>query len=273
VSACSVAPRDLVEHLLREHRTVVTLPEICTLTGLAPKPAADAVAMLRRSRRLFSPYRGLHGPVPLGYRRWGVPPATEFIDSMMDALGRNYYVSLLSAAQHHGAVHRQSRTLQVVVDAQTANQNLGSVQLRFYTHARAGRVPVWRAGAVSGSFLVASPAVTCLDLAGRPHLAGGLGEVANVLREVIAATGLSPASILDASEHYPSSSLRRLGWLLERGAAAPVDLDVLATAVAERGSPGARPSALSDPRGPRRGRVNNKWGLVENCRLVLPGRD
>ncbi|MGZ4532942.1 MAG: type IV toxin-antitoxin system AbiEi family antitoxin domain-containing protein [Mycobacteriaceae bacterium] len=263
MSTCKVAPRNLVEHLLLERRTVVTLPEICALTGLAPKPAADAVAMLRRSRRLFSPYRGLHGPVPLGYRRWGAPPATDFIDSMMAALGREYYVSLLSAATHHGAAPRQPDTLHVMVDSQTANQNVGSMRLRFYTHARVGRLAAEQVPTPTGSFLVASPAVTSLDLAARPHLAGDPTAAGAVIREVVAATGLEAPAILDAAQHYPASCLRRLGWLAER-ARTPLDLDAVAEAVDRQSRPDVRPSALADPRGPRRGRVNARWGLIEN---------
>ena len=45
----------------------------------------------------------------------GVLPGELFIDPMMRALGRNYYVSLLTAAAMHGASHQAPQAFQVMV--------------------------------------------------------------------------------------------------------------------------------------------------------------
>jgi predicted transcriptional regulator of viral defense system len=258
----TISLRELTEYLLSCERSLVTLAEVCELTGLAPKQAADALAMLRRSRRLYSPQRGLYAAVPPGYRRWGVPPAMEFIDPMMAVMARTYYVGLLSAAKHHG-VSQRSPTFQVIVDRQTADRDIGPVRLRFYTHSHIDRVPTQRSCSATGQILVSTPAATCLDLASRPKHAGGLSNVTAVLAELVRMTALSAERIVEASDAYPASSLRRLGWLLDKGAA-DLDLDVLAKAVAAATGPGQRPVTLLDPTGPRRGRAHTRWGIIEN---------
>ena len=72
-------------------------------------------------------------------------------------------------------------------------------------------------------------------------------------------------------EWYPVASLRRLGWLLERAAQdshlIKGDFEPLAKAVARSGKVGSRLQTLLDPRGPRRGRINLKWGLIENAEV------
>jgi hypothetical protein len=64
--------------------------------------AGDAVRKglerLTRKRLICSPARGVYVVVPPQFRRQGTVPATHFIDAMMQALGRHYYVSLVSAA-------------------------------------------------------------------------------------------------------------------------------------------------------------------------------
>src|SRR5262249_3021856 len=101
----TVAPKDLADYLLAHGLPIVTLAQIRELTGLDAALARQAVARLVKAGQLFTPSRGLYGAIPPEYRTWGVRPGLEFVDAMMAAMGRDYYVSLLSAAELHGAAH------------------------------------------------------------------------------------------------------------------------------------------------------------------------
>lgn len=271
VSKETVPPRHLVNHLLAHGRSVITLREFAELTGLSLASAADAAKRLRQSGQIFSPTRGLYIVIPPQYRNWGVAPAADFIDPFMRLVGRNYYVGLLSAAELHGASHQRPQVFQVMVDQPLANRDFGRVHLRFYTQSRLKNLPVQKFNSATGQFLVSTPAITALDLASRPSDAGGLGNVATVLAELVEATALDVQSILKCAEWYPAPSLRRLGWLLERVAqdsdSIKSELELLAKAVAHSGKAGGRLQTLLDPHGPRRGRVNPKWGLIENVEV------
>ena len=261
-----VTPRKLVDHLLASGRYAVNLSEVQELTGLSASGASAAMTRLRRDGRLVSPTRGLYIMIEPRYRSWGAPPATDFIDPLMRALGRGYYVSLLSAAELYDATHQRPQLFQVMVDRQVGDRDFGRVRLRFYLNSHLVSVPTVLRNSSTGQFWVATPAVVCLDLASRPNEAGGLNNVATVLSELVAETGLQSSALVDASAAYPVATLRRLGWLLEF-VESEVDVGILRQNLDRRSTEGSRVTALLDPAGGRRGRVNTSWGVVENCRV------
>lgn len=257
--ATRVPPRRLADYLLAHGRPAATLEDVAELTGLSPKAAAAALTRLKRNRELFSPHPGLYVAIPPQYRTWGVLPALDFIDPLMVALHRRYYVSLLSAAELYGAAHQRPQVFQVMVDRQVADREFGRVRLRFYTRTRIDQVPTVTRNTATGQARIATPGATALDLATRPIDAGGLSNVATVLAELVEEPRLTVDEVLAAAPAYPAASLQRLGWLLEQ-VGAPLDLDRLADAVRDHSDSGV---AL-DPKAPRRGHRHPRWGVVEN---------
>lgn len=240
----------------------MSLQEAADLTGLSLASAAAALARLRRAGQMVSPHRGLYVAVPPQYRTWRVVPAVDLIDAMMTAIGRDYYVALLSAAELHGASHQRPAVFQVMVDRPVADRDLERVRLRFFTHTRLTEVPTELRNSATGQVRLSTPVATCLDLASRPNDAGGLSNVATVVGELVEESGLRASDLLATARMYPLASLRRLGWLLEL-TDTDLDIDALAAAVSDRDA-GHRPGALLDPAGPRRGHGNTRWGVVEN---------
>ena len=255
----AVPPRQLSDYLLAHGRPVASLEEVAELTGLSRKAAAAAITRLKRADQLFSPHPGLYVAIPPQYRTWGVVPALDFIDPLMRALDRRYYVALLSAAELYGAAHQRPQVFQVMVDRQVADRDLRRVRLRFYTRTRIDQVPTLRRNTATGQATIATPAATALDLASRPVDAGGLSNAATVLAELAEAHTFTADDLVAAALAYPTSSLQRVGWLLEF-VAADIDFDLLQRVIAERG----HGSAALDPTEPRRGRRHPHWAVVEN---------
>lgn len=206
--------RLLPDHLIAIGEPVADTERVSELVGLEPRSAYAGLSRLRRQGRMFSPARGLYVAVPPEYRSWGVVPAPWWIDQMMDHLGRDYYVGLLTAAAVHGAAHQAPQVFQVVVDQQLAGRDIHRVRVRFYVSSALSRLPagtVERVTTETGSMAVSSRELTALDLATRPSLAGGLDNVATVLTEL----GDLDADVLATiGALYPRSAVRRLGWLL-----------------------------------------------------------
>lgn len=259
-----VAPRHLADYLLSRGQPVVDLQQAADLMGLDVNAASDALVRLRRQHQMFSPTRGLYVAVPPQYRTWEAVPALDFVDPMMAALGRDYYVALLSAAELHGAAHQRPQVFQVMTDQALADKDFGRVRVRFYVKANAADAPVVRVNTGTGTARVSSPAATMLDLASRPVDGGGLSNVATVVAELVEASGVDAAQIIDAATAFPASSLRRLGWLLDH-----TDADIDRDAVAATLTTGERRRAqvYLDARGPRRGHADARWGLVVNAEV------
>ena len=61
---------------------------------------------------IMSPWQNFYVIIPTEYKLRGIVPPSFFIDRLMKFLGRDYYVSLLSAAELNGATHQKAMVFQ-----------------------------------------------------------------------------------------------------------------------------------------------------------------
>ena len=248
----------------------LTINDVIDLTALSRGSARQAMRRARAAGHFFAPVPGLYIPIPSEYSSWGVVPAMDFIDQMMNFLERRYYVGLLSAAELHGAAHQRPQVFQVMVDRPLAEREIKRVRLRFYERADVSSVPVVLKNSRTSQVRVSSPEATVFDLVDRPRAAGALFNVATVIGELVGEQALDLANLSALAPSYPLAVVRRLGWLLDRDAEF-VDTTTLSDQLHEfvkaRTREGQRAVDLLDASGPRRGRANIKWGIVENVEV------
>ena len=90
---------------------------------LSSQVVKNSLNRLRKSSRIYSPYRGFYVILPPEYvRRGGVPP-TFYMDDFMKSVHRNYYFSLLSAATFWGAAHQRPQVDFVTTDGMCVRQS------------------------------------------------------------------------------------------------------------------------------------------------------
>src|SRR5215204_4091775 len=205
-------PSNLPESLLSEGRYWVTIEEVSDLLRRDRKALYPRLADLEKARQIFSPAQGLYVVIPPEYRSWGVVPADWFIEPMMVRLKRMYYVSFLSAAARHGASHHAPQTFQVVVDQTLRDRDIERVRLRFVKNRRIGTAPYVAAQSRTGTFHLATKETTLVDLAWRPRLGGGIGNIATILTEL---GELDVDEIARIAEARGRGTARRLGWLIQ----------------------------------------------------------
>lgn len=266
VSSIPVAA--LRDHVVGRGVSALTLDDVVELTGLSRGAAKEAMRRARAAGHFFLPAPGLYVPIPSEYSTWGVVPAMDFIDQLMEFLGRRYYVALLSAAELHGAAHQRPQVFQVMVDARVADREIERVRLRFSVSADLDAVPVTLKNSRTSQVRVSTPEATVFDLAARPRQSGGLSNVATVLGELVEDSKLDPSKLSEAAALYPLAVVRRVGWLLDRvnDYTDTSDLTVPLHDLVQAGSlEGRRAVDLLAAGGPRRGRTNPRWGLVENA--------
>lgn len=87
------------------------------------------------------------------------------------------------------------------------------VRVRFIVRKRLRDVPVQSFNTPRGTLLVSTPEATALDLVGYQHHAGGLNNVATVLREL--SERIEPERLAAAAATAPVAWAQRLGYLLE----------------------------------------------------------
>lgn len=251
-------PMDLPESLISMGRYWATTADLESMTGQRGATLRTTLARLAKQGRLFSPARGFYVPVPPEFRGWRVVPAEWFIDALMKHLQRAHYVGFLNAAAMHGASHQSPTTFRVVTDRDLADRDFERLRLRFTVSSLVSEFPVERRIVPTGFVTIATPETTLVDLAWRPDLGGGIGNVATVLRELNDVDTQLMARIATMRRR---STVRRLGWLIEQFRP---DLDPYWLQIVAKPDEG-EPSLLVP--GHRRGAVDSRWGLRVNAEV------
>lgn len=172
-----------------------------------------ALHRLKESGRLVSPYQQFYVVVPLEYRRTGAPPPSWYVDDLMGAMRRSYYVGLLSAASLHGSAHQRPQEFQVVTDRSARARTVGRARLRFFVRANLGEAAVERRKTETGFMRVSTAEQTALDLLRYVYACGHLGNVAVVLDGL--APELDAARLVELAPNTETTDVQRLGYLLD----------------------------------------------------------
>jgi predicted transcriptional regulator of viral defense system len=250
-----LTPHDLPDHLLSTGVNTFTLAEASRLLQRSDDAVRKGLERLRRKRLIFSPARGFYVVIPPQFRQQRTVPATHFIDAMMHALDRRYYVSLVSAAELHGAAKpAASEPFQVMVDRHVTDRDLGSTELWFYRSRHvAYDIGIEQHDGPTGALRLASRELTAVDLVQHANECGGIDHVAAFL------DALGPLRIPKLAEIAGTrdlSTARRLGYLLSR-----LDPDLRLRPLRELAELRRRTPTDLVPGAPRRGRVDPYWNV------------
>lgn len=252
------APADLPTRLLARGVSWFTVADASRETG---QSATEVLALLKRlSDRgdVVSPARGLYLPVAPDQRPWGAPPALDYIDAMMRHLDRRYYVGLLTAAEQHGVAHQRPQSFQVIVNRALADRRVGRTHLRFYTSGKLDQTATTTTRTRTGSVQISTPETTAFDLASRPRASGGLDNVATVIAEMVEENLFDLESLGAASQGYPASAVRRVGWILDHLCGVDVRGHLDAT---------EKEPTMLDPHSGRAGHVDPVWRVIVNAQV------
>jgi predicted transcriptional regulator of viral defense system len=172
-----------------------------------------ALRRLRQKGELAVPYKGFHVIVPPEYRNSGCLPADHFIPPLMEHLGEKYYAGLLSAAEYHGAAHQRPQVFQVVATRNKPEITCGKVRVQFIARNNMEKIPTLDFKTPRGYLKISTPAATAFDLAGYPHHAAGLDNVATILAEL--AECIDGKDLVVVAALSPIAWAQRLGYLLD----------------------------------------------------------
>jgi len=96
-----------IEDLQHQGRYHFTTQEVASAMGREEAVVRQGLHRLKSKGRIASPQRGFHVVVPPEYRALGCLPAEQFVPQLMEHVGEQYHVALLSAAELHGAAHHR----------------------------------------------------------------------------------------------------------------------------------------------------------------------
>lgn len=165
--------------------------------------------------RIFSPLRGFYVIIPEEYQLRGIAPQSLYLDDLMRHLGRKYYVSLLSAAEMHGAAHQAPMSYCVMIEPPSMrNKKTDKYETLFFCKKLIADLYVEKRQTRTGYLNVSCPELTAVDLITYQTKVGGITRAATVLAELIEKTDFSRLNP-DFAGIVPISSLQRLGYICD----------------------------------------------------------
>ena len=203
--------RDYIDNLAAQGRYHFTAAEAQEALGNSPVAVRLAMHRLARRSLVAHPAHEFYVIVPPEYRRLGCLPADQFIPELMEYLGLDSYVGLLSAAEYHGAAHHRPQVFQVMVEKPRRMITCGKVRVRFIVHKHLVETPTQLVNTRHGTIRISTPEGTAVDLVRYPQRAAGLDNVATVLAEL--AEEIDPERLVEAAREAPMPAAQRLGYL------------------------------------------------------------
>jgi predicted transcriptional regulator of viral defense system len=209
-----------VDDQLVRGRAHFSREEALAALNLKSATLAAAITRLIKKRRLANPRHGFYLILRPEDRVAGAPDPVRWIDPLMKHQQLDYRISLLRAAAFHGSSHQAAMVFQVVVPRQLRDFEIGRHRLQFlYQMPEAfGQVnlpnQLDQMKSEAGFANVAGVELTLLDCARYFHKAAGINGVAQIAKDIGAKA--DPRKLAKAASAYENSSVRRLGYLLDR---------------------------------------------------------
>jgi len=227
-----------------------------------------SLTRLAAKRKICSVWKSFYVIVPIEYQSKGIVPAVYYIDQLMKFLGRDYYISLLNAAEFYGAAHQCPMEFSVITTPPSLrstlkkdikiNFNNKSVILAQYTEQRKTPTSYVR---------ISSPELTATDLVQFEKTIGGLNRASTVLYELAESCRFKKLKT-DFFEFVPTPVIQRLGYLLDEELDFKKQADDLYS-VAKKFGCLFRKTPLKNRKSSAGCPVNEKWNVIVNEQIEV----
>ena len=252
----------------REIRGQVTfsLNEVREAPGLGAKTVVTELQRQVAHGRIAIPYRGIYVIVPPQYALKGVVPPSYYINELMKAVGKPYYICLLSAAAFHGAGHQRAMQTQVMTVSPRIKPSGMNKQLDWNYRQQIPSELLLSRNTEMGVVLYSNPELTAVDLVQFAGHIGGFQRAATVLSELVAEVDM--ARIEQVFPYTTMATLQRLGYILEFILAEQEKADEL-YARTNASSPRWKTILLSNAASANQETSANRWYVNKNIEIEI----
>jgi predicted transcriptional regulator of viral defense system len=201
---------------------------VAQFSHLAEKTIKNELTLLITKGKIFPVFKGFYSVIPVGYALMGIVPPEFYIDDLMRHLARPYYVSLLNAAAFYGAAHQKPQVFSVITSYPALRDTTKKNTRIIFISTRKSIPLQWLRPfrGENGDIQVSKPELTAVDLITFQKEIGGLNRACTVLHELMEVVKFGK---LDKAffNYVPTSTIQRLGYLLENELEQPKQADIL----------------------------------------------
>lgn len=178
-------------------------------------------------------YKRFYTIMPIQYVARRVVPPLYYIDQLMKYLNKPYYISLLSAAELHGAAHQRSQRFSVTtIRPQVTTSKQKNNILVWNYRIKISQKLLCQKNSETGIIKYSSAELTAVDLIQYEHLIGGLSVAATVLEELLECTDFSK-NFIELLSATSITTLQRLGYIIEEVLQEQEQADILFNLLSE----------------------------------------
>ena len=208
--------KDIIERFEQRGKICFTLAEIEEkFSSYRLSTLKRTLTRLTAKGKIASVWKGFYVIVPIEFQSKGIVPDIYYIDQLMKFLGKDYYISLLNAAEFYGAAHQKPQELTVI----TTSPSLRSTQkkgtkINFNNKTYIPEQFTEQRKTRTNYIKISSPELTATDLIQFEKVIGGINRAATVLSELAESCNFAklPAPFF---EYVPTPVIQRLGYILE----------------------------------------------------------
>jgi len=174
----------------------------------------QSLSRLSQKGKIVPVYKGFYLIIPAEYAIRKIVPPVQFIDYLMEYIGKPYYVGLLSAAALHGAAHQQSQEFFVLTTSKQLATYKKGIKINYVIKSKIPSQFLEDKKTQSGYIKVSSPELTALDLVYYNLRVGGMNRVATVLSELVESMNVDKIEP-DLVKLFSTPTIQRIGYVLE----------------------------------------------------------
>ena len=194
-------------------RVTFTIDDVRQAVNLSDNSLVTELQRQVARGRICIPYRGFYVIIPPQYALKGVVPPTYYIDNLMSAVRKPYYLCLLSAAEFYGASHQRAMQTQVMTIAPRLRPSKMNNLLNWNYRQLIPSELLMKKNAEMGVILYSSAELTAIDLVQFASHVGGYQRAATVLAELMESVDVD--RIESVLPYTTTATVQRLGYLLE----------------------------------------------------------
>jgi len=253
---------EYLDELRSKGRYAFTLEELKERFNVSDKALNQNMYRVKLKEKIVQVRKGFYTLLPAEYSRQGIIPVNMFIDDMMKALGKKYYVGLISAAAIHGAGHQQPMETFIITE-KPALRNIRNkkLKLNFFIKNEWNQEDIDEIKTEAGYMNVSSPELTALDLLYYAESIG-MNRIITILEELTEV--IKPSNLKKVAKGYSqTAAIQRLGYLLEIELGNEKLGEIIYKIVADK-------MGVNIPLMPGKekiGEINSKWKIIRNVEI------
>jgi len=261
--------KNWVEKMQSSGKSCFSFSELLEFFPLhSPDSLKRSLTRLVSKNKICSVWKGFYVIIPIEFQSKGIVPAIYYIDQLMKYLKRDYYISLLNAAEFYGATHQRTMEFNIITTPPSLRSSLKKdIKINFNNKLTILQQYTEKRNTPTSSVKISTPELTAADLIQFEKAIGGLNRASTVLYELADSCNFKRLKE-DFFKYVPTTVIQRLGYLLDEVLGFKKQADILYFKLLKFGC-SFHKTPLKNRKLYAGCEINEKWKIIINEQIEI----